>query len=126
MKGQFKALEASIAAIILISFVAWSLKFTFNAPETESLDLSIKVLRALKVLDENNELRGFVYLNDTKAIEEKLYPYIPKSFNYKVIICDNYCFYSIESDRVYSVSYFLASNLNNFENREVLVYVWKI
>lgn len=127
MKAQFKVLEAIISALILLSFIGWYLSLKANLPETQSLNLRLKIMKALKALDKSNELRELVYSNNTQALEEKLYPYIPKNFDYKVLICLASCEYRAESKKpVYSVSYFLASDFKSFENREVVVYAWEI
>jgi hypothetical protein len=125
MKSQLKTIEASISAIILLSFLVFLFSFSQSVPELESLNLKLSVMKALQALDKNNELRQYVYANDTKTIEDKLYPYIPRNYNFKVLICKNGCNYSIEAKNIFSVSYFLSTDLKNFEEREVAVYVWE-
>lgn len=125
-KAQFKILEAALASILLIIFLAWSFGFTYRIPETESLELKLKVLKTLKAIDQNDELRKYVYSNNTTAIEQKLYPHIPRNFDFKVLICEDSCSYSLEAKKVYSISYFLSSDLKKFSSREVMVYVWEM
>ena len=124
-KAQFKTLEAILAAFFLLSFVAWFLGQAPKLPETESLDAELKILRTLKILDQNNELREYVYTNNTTVIEGKLYTYIPINLYYKVLICENSCIYNVQAGNVYTTSYFLSGDLNNFSNREVLIYAWE-
>ena len=126
MKGQIKTLEAVISVIILISAVFILASFSPKLPEVESLDIKLKILKGLKNLDENNELRKYVYLNDSSTLEQKILQYIPKNFEYKVLICNKLCSYEVNAKKVYTISYFLASDLKNFETMEVLVYVWQI
>jgi hypothetical protein len=125
MKAQFRTIESSISAIILLSFLAFLFSLPQTYPELESLNLKLSIFKALQALDQNNELRQYVYANDTQTIENELYPYIPRNYNFKVLICTDVCNYSVEAKNVYSVSYFLATDLKNFKKREVVVYVWE-
>ena len=127
-KGQLRVLEALIAIILMIGVSAWMFSFPPSLPQ-EIPDLKLKLLQALRSLDEAGELRKLAFTNNVSALEQEIFPYVPRTFDFEVLICElsQACEYSVEGAKdVYGVSYFLSSYLQNFSPREVRVYAWQL
>ena len=124
-KGQLKTLEAGLAILFLLIYIGWLFGIQHPLPEFKSIDLELRAQNALAALDKTGQLRQYVYTNDTTTIESELYPYLPKNIDYEVLICDGSCSFTRQVKRAYSVSYFLATDGEEFKPREVLVYVWE-
>jgi hypothetical protein len=63
--------------------------------------------------------------NDTDSIEDRLADLLPPVLNYKVIICTLDCYApDIASERLTSVVYLVAGDIDDFMPRQVLLYMW--
>jgi len=125
VKGQLRLIEASLAIIFLFLYLSFAFSLPQVLPETKSFEMKFRIQNALKAIDKKEEFRKYVYANDSSSIENLLYPYLPRTINYKVLICSNSCSFSVEAKEVYSVSYLLATDKKTFDPREVIVYVWE-
>ncbi len=113
--------EAIIAIFLIVMFLL--LIFTSEELETE-VNLKEMTLKALKILDQSNELRRYVMENDTESIKNKLAGFLPYHVSYEVFICKEFCpKLDLEDGKVVSVSYLLAGNFEKIEPFEVLVLV---
>ncbi|MBI5872045.1 hypothetical protein HZB88_03080 [archaeon] len=125
MKGILKSLEAAIALITVLGFVIWYFNLQPAQVDLESVDWRLKGLNALKAVDNRNELRKYILANDTTSLQAELSPYFPSTINYTVIVCTTTCpSVSFTTEKVYSVSYFVAGDFGNITSREVMLYVW--
>jgi len=87
---MLQTLESVIAILmILVIFVIF---YAPNepSPEFETIIWKQNGFNALKILDDNNELREYALSNDTLSIEEKLQSLLPNLI-FKVVICDESC-----------------------------------
>jgi hypothetical protein len=110
--------------MILIIFVIYY-KPTVQLPDLNIVNWRIKAFNALSKLDYTNMLRGYVAQNDTNSIENELMAVLPSEANFKVVICDARCGDpGIESEKITSVNYLLAGDVNYFSPRQVVVYLW--
>lgn len=128
MKGQMYTLEAAIAVIILLSFLIFLWKFPITATVDEKYNYKLKVLNALKTMDEAGQLRGDVMKGDVSSVESKLYPFIPDFINYSVVIFNETTNITskpkIQDSDVISVSYLISGDIGEFNPREIVVYLW--
>ena len=121
-KGQYRTIEAVIAVISLISFLFFLSKVKPTPVEFKSLDVKLRMQKALEALYLNGTLRKLVYSGDTNAILNALYPYLLKNYNYRV--CIGSCNFT-GSGEIYSVSYYLATNGTFYNPKEVTIYAWE-
>ncbi|MEM5773137.1 MAG: hypothetical protein QXL86_02830 [Candidatus Aenigmatarchaeota archaeon] len=126
MKGILKSFEALIAILLVLGVYLALFGAGEKIPELEIVLWKIRGFEALKALDEQNKLASFALANNEEAIESELASLLPIGLDYKVLICEEDCpSFSINSEKVASVSYFIAGNLTNVEPREVLLYIWR-
>jgi len=125
VKGLLKSLESIIS--ILIIFVVFIVYFASTEPvaEFETINWQLKGLYALRGLDQSNELRQYVLANSSQTIENKLIPLVPPEINIKVVICQLYCEKpDVQSEKIVSVSYLIAGDVNDFRPRQIILYMW--
>ncbi len=125
MKGLLKTFEAIMAILaILIIFVIFFLS-SQSLPEFETVNMRVRGFQALKLLDDNGELRKFVITNDTVTIKNKLSQILSPSTNFDVNICQLNCTsLGIQADKLTTVSYLIAGDYNNFALRQIILYMW--
>lgn len=122
-KGILKTFEAIVAALMVLTFFAVFF-YSQSFPEFETSTWKIKAFNALKALDESNELRKYALENDTQKIEEKLQLLLPPNVNFKVLICEQDCYASVEAEKLVTVNYFIAGDVDEIKPRQVVLYVW--
>ncbi|MEM0243438.1 MAG: hypothetical protein QXT34_03270 [Candidatus Aenigmatarchaeota archaeon] len=122
-----KFLELAISSIILLSFVLILYSSSLYLEDTEAIKVAI-----YNILNSYNlEIRNYAFLGKANEIENIFRKELPKIYDFKVLICyeKNYneCFKNIEfnESNVFSISYFFSSNFTNYENIELIIYVWK-
>ena len=120
---MLKTLEAVIAALMVLIFFAVFFS-PQSLPEFETSIWKIKGFNALKALDESNELRKYVLENNTQEIEKKLQLLLPPTVNYEVVVCEQNCYVSVESEKLVSVNYFIAGDVNEIEPKQIVLYMW--
>lgn len=125
MKGVIQTLEAVIAAVLIMTVVVVYYGPKENLPEFETIAWKLRGFDALKALDASNELRQYALANDTATIENKLLPILYTNINYRVLICESSCNKpNINSEKITSVTYLMAGDVNNIKNRQVVLYMW--
>lgn len=133
MKGILKVFEAVIT--ILTVFVVYILLFSTSAqpPDLSSLNLQLQAFNALQALDATNDLRTSAIANDTVSITSALVGNItgvstallPSNVNFLVNVCSTVCSPPvINSTRIVSVDYIIAGDINNYNPRQIVVYMW--
>ena len=117
-KGALYTLEAfvGISLIFLMFFLLFSSQQPL--PELKAFMLKMKGIKALKALDENNELRKLALLNNSAGIEEKLRNLLPPGIKYEVKVCGEICDFEGKEGSVI-VHYLLAGDVNNISPRQV-------
>lgn len=86
-KGYIHTLEASIATVILLTFVIAVLPYI--APEDTSAQTTRTIIRgALEVLEKNGDLRDNAVNEDLSAIKTELQTIVPSRINFTVGISD--------------------------------------
>lgn len=124
-KGLLKILESVIAILMILTFVVIYFGSKESFPEFESINRGIRGYYSLKVLDQTNKLRSDVIANNTLNIENNLKPLIPGEINFQVFVCQKDCGKpSVQSDKMISVVYLVAGDINNFQPRQILLYMW--
>lgn len=124
-KGLLKTLEAVIA--ILMVLTAFFIYFSSNEifPEFYSINTEWRGFYALKILDETSKLRSDVLANNTANIQNNLQSLLPPETNYQVVICQTFCSKpTVESEKMVSVTYILAGDLDNYSPRQIILYMW--
>lgn len=125
MKGVVQTLEAVIAVILIMVVVVTYYGPKEKLPEFETISWKLSGFDALKALDASNELRQYVLANDTATIESKLLSILYINVNYQILVCDSNCGKpNINSDKITSVTYLIAGDVNNIKNRQVVLYIW--
>lgn len=124
MKGVSKVIEVLISvALLLIAY--FTLFYSFGSGENVEEIWKIRGMQALKTLDDSGVLADLALNGRGEEIEEALAPLLPIGLNYKVLICEDVCpNLNIDSEKVVSVSYFVAGNFTHLEPREILLYMW--
>jgi len=129
MKGQLFTLEAAIAILMILIIIVFLFSNPPESTEFSKINYKLKIYNGLKILDETGKLSTYVSNNDANAIQNGLRPYISNIQNYKVVIFNQTTnitqklSLSNESE-VISVSYFLVGDLDNYQPRDVRVYLW--
>jgi len=129
MKGQLFTLEAAIAILMILIIIVFLFSNPPKSPEFNEINYKLKIYNGLKILDETGRLSTYVSNNDVNAIQNGLRPYISNIQNYKVVIFNQTTnitqklSLSNESE-VISVSYFMVGDLDNYQPRDVRVYLW--
>lgn len=123
---MMKTLEAVLAVILVLGVFIYFYRGTEQLPEFETINWQLKGFNALKTLDKNNQLRQYAISNDTVTIESELSSLMPAEVTYKVIVCSQTSCggLGITSERLTSISYFIAGDLANFQARQIILYMW--
>ena len=124
MKGQWKTLEAIIAGVVILLFLA-----ALNSVSTSSLsEAPPHGYRALQSLDEKGTLRGPVYDDDAATVSSLIDStgYLT-GFNHTVQICDEAgsCSGSRPSDADVWTYRLILSGEDVYEPKEVVLYVFR-
>ena len=129
MKGALYTLEAVIAILMILFIVVFLFRNPTTSPEYQIVNYKLKVYNALKLLDTTGELNMYALNSDATTIRSKLQPFIPITVNYDVAIYNQTTNItekpSLENlSDVISVSYFISGDLDNYQPRDVRVYLW--
>lgn len=123
-KGILQSLEAVIAILMILAFFVIFFVVKEPLPGFETVSWKLKGFNSLKALDDNNELRQYALTNNTLRIKEKLQGLL-SPMNYEIMICSDTCVYpNITAEKLVSVSYLIAGNINSFSPREIVLYLW--
>ena len=129
MKGQLFTLEAAIAILMILIIIVFLFSNPPESPEFNKINYKLKIYNGLKILDETGRLSTYVSNNDANAIQNGLKPYVSNIQNYKVVIFNQSTNITqkpslFNESEVISVSYFLAGDIDNYQPRDVRVYLW--
>ena len=125
MKGLLQSLEAIIAILAIVTVFVTVYSGKSPIPEFDTINWKVRGFDALKALDNNNMLRDVVVTNSTSALKDRLSGLLPSQLNYDVVICERNCGQpDIQSDKLTSVTYVIAGDLNNYLPRQIILYMW--
>lgn len=129
MKGQLFTLESVISILMIFIIVVFLFSNPPKSPEFNKVNYKLKIYNGLKILDESGKLSTYVSNNDVDSIQDRLKPYISNIQNYKVVIFNQTTNITqkpslYNESEVISVSYFLAGDFDNYQPRDVRVYLW--
>lgn len=122
---MLRSLESIIAilAILTVFIIVYSGRDPLT--EFDSITWKARGFETLKSLDESNRLRDVVITNSTSLLKDRLSALLPSQLNYDVAICDRNCGKTdIQSDKLTSVIYLIAGDLNNYLPRQIILYLW--
>ncbi len=120
MRGFWYMLEAVIAGIIIIGFVAVVSKSYIN-PSQE--DFALQAYSSLKSLDEQGILRPYAQAGDWGGLNSQVKIY---SKNHTIEICDrsgNCAGQKPEGANVWAGSYLISGN-QNYQPMQIKLYLW--
>ncbi len=129
MKGQLYTLEVGIAILMILSVLIFLFMNPPSSPEYNIINYKMNAYTGLETLEQTGELRRYVADNNATAIEESLNLYIPGFLNWAVVIFNDTTnlttkpFLEDVNDSV-SVSYFLAGDFDDYQSRDIRVYIW--
>ena len=127
MKGLLKSLESIIAVLIVFTVFITYFAVKEPLPEFETINWQLKGFNSLQTLDETNQLYSYVKANDTDGLESRLSTLLPKEINYKVLICGTNCpSPGVESEKLTSIAYVTAGEINNFQPMQVVIYIYRV
>jgi hypothetical protein len=115
-------LEALLAGIILIVFLAGLKTYYFSATPQE--EASMEAFMILKELDGSGLLRNHAIANDYQGLNSEIMLY---NYNHSVEICNSQgtCFGEKPfSDNIWVGSYFISGS-TGFSPRTVNLYLWR-
>ena len=126
MKGSFFALEAIIAALMVITALGFLLTTAPGTLELSTVNYKLDAYNGLKISDNTGDLRKNTLNNNVNAIETELDPYISIDFDVAIYnkTTNITATPSLDEEDVITVSYFLAGEMGNYTPREVKVYLW--
>ncbi|MEM5879508.1 MAG: hypothetical protein QXU74_03390 [Candidatus Aenigmatarchaeota archaeon] len=126
MKGILKSFEVLIAILFVLAAYFTLFGTGEKIPDLETVIWKIRGFEALKSLDDSNKLASYALANETEKIKNSLTELLPLGLEYEILVCDQTCpSVSINSEKIASVSYFIAGNVSHVEPREVLLYIWR-
>ncbi|MEM7825423.1 MAG: hypothetical protein QW412_01010 [Candidatus Aenigmatarchaeota archaeon] len=113
--------ETIVAIFLILIFL-----FLAFVPEEPKIKGNLEVigLKALKTLDQTNELRKYAMENDTENIKNKLSSMLPYGIEYEILVCDYSCPNFNLEEKTTSVSYLLAGDVGKFKPKEVVLLMW--
>jgi len=124
-KGILKILEAIIAILIIFTVFIMYYGAKDSMPEFQTINWQLKAYKALDSLKNTNDLRSYVLANNSLAIENKLRPLMPTDANYQVVVCDVACGKpNVVTEKMISINYMIAGDVNIFQPRQIVVYMW--
>ena len=125
MKGILKTFEAIIAILMMATFFLTVFVTEEKVVDLDTINWKIIGFNALRALHDENKLATPALSNDTATIESRLSSIIPSTLNYQVQICGATCpTPSINSNKITSVSFFIAGNASTVDPKEVVLYIW--
>jgi len=129
MKGQLYTLESIIAILMMFFIIIFLFKNPPSSPEFEKINYKLKAYNGLKALEKTGELRNHAINSNATAINESLNPYIPSFLTRAVVIFNDTLNLTTKPtlDNItesISVTYFLAGDVDQYEPREIRVYMW--
>jgi len=129
MKGQIYMLESAIAIMMILVIVIFLFQNPPTPPEYKRVNYKLKAYNALEVLEETGELRDKVMDNNVTFIVDKLNSSLPNFLNFTVVIFNDTTNITTKpslanESEILSVSYLLAGDLDNYQPRDVRVYIW--
>ena len=100
-----------------------------TSPEFKRINYKLKAYNGLVTLEKTGELRKDSVNNNATSIQNKLNPYLPDFLNYTVVIFNKTTNVTAKPslssiNESVSVSYFLSGDFDNYNPREVTVYMW--
>ena len=129
MKGQIYTLEVTIAILMILSIVIFLFLNPPASPEYNLINYKMNAYTGLETLERTGELRKYVGDNNATAINASLNSYIPNFLSRTVVIFNDTTNLTAKpslsniNDSI-SVSYFLAGDFDDYNPREVTVYMW--
>lgn len=129
MKGSLYTLEVGISILMILFFIIFLYLNPPTSPEYTELNHKMKTYKGLQVLEQTGLLRKYVKDNNITAINESLEPYILGYITRAVVIFNDTTNLTVKpslssvNDSI-SVSYFLAGDFDDYNPREVTVYMW--
>jgi len=129
MKGQLYTLEVGIAILMMLSIIIFLFLNPPTSPEYSVINYKMKAYNGLETLERTGELRRYVADNNATAVNESLDPYIPSFLSRSVAIFNGTSNLTTKpsltdvNDSI-SVSYFLAGDFDDYNPRDVRVYMW--
>jgi hypothetical protein len=125
MKGLMKSFEAVIAILMVAAVFIYFFRGVEQLPEFETTNWQLKGFNSLKTLDKNNQLRQYALANDTQTIEGQLSSLLPAEVSYRIVVCNATCGNpGITSSKLTSVNYFIAGDIENFQPKQIVLYMW--
>jgi len=129
MKGQLYTLEVGIAILMILSIIIFLFLNPSASPEYSTINYKTRAYKGLEILERTGDLRRHVSDNNATAINESLDPYIPDFLSRAVVIFNDTTNLTAKpslssiNDSI-SVSYFLAGDFDDYNARDVRVYMW--
>ena len=119
MRGFWYMLEAVIAGIIIIGFVA-VVGRTYISPQEE--DISLRAYEALRELDEQGVLRSYAAVGDWGSLNSEVRIY---DRNHTIQICDSSgCVGQKPDGQNVWVGSYLTSGGQTYQPMQVKLYLW--
>lgn len=128
MKGQLYILESTIAILLMLFIVILLFQKQPTSSEFKRINYKIRAYEALKTLDEVGLLRKYAVDSNKTSIESEINSSIPDFLSYQVVIFNettNTTEKISTTSETASVSYFIAGDFNNYDPRDVRVYLWE-
>jgi len=126
LKGLLKSLEAIIAVLIILTVFITYFGTKEALPEFETITWQLKGFNSLKALDDSNELKNYTKTNNTSGLETRLLSMLPRDIDYEVVICDLTCSDpNIESEKLTSITYLTVGGVNDFQSKQVILYMYR-
>lgn len=120
MNGYLRALEAILAGIIILYFLAFIPK---SLPTHSTINPTIMAYKALNSLDNSGKLREYAVAKDYQGLnsEIKLYTY-----NHSVQICDyTKCYGEVpKGENIWTGEYFISGK-DSFHPYKIKLYLWE-
>ncbi len=125
MKGLLQSLEAVIGVVTIFTILILFYSGKDPIPEFDTINFKVRGFQALKALDDQNRLRDAALANDTASLKSRLSGILPAQMNFDVVVCTTNCIDpNIASDKVTSVAYLIAGNVDDFRYRQIILYMW--
>jgi len=126
MKGILKTFESVVAILTVITAFLILFGAGEKIPDVETVTWKSRGFDALKSLDDESELASWTLANDTSSMKTELASLLPLGINYDVVVCTQTCpSFSISSEKIATVNYFVAGNVTDINPREVVLYLWR-
>ncbi len=134
-KGILFTLETVIAILMILFIVVFIYRNPFEISGLNIIELKKKAYVGLIALERTGELRKEVIENDAAGIKNKLEPFIPGFLTYEVVLYNsslnstianttNYNSTIDEQPNVIVVNYLIAGDADEYNPRDVRVFIW--